>query len=255
MIRPLFRWCCMLALSVPALAWCAESLQNEVELGTSHDTLDKGYANWGSYYLDGAHRFGERHSVYGELRQTDRFNLRDREISGGYYHPLAASWTALLEASVSPDHQVLPKDSLFGQLQKTLDDGWGIHVGLRHSRYNLAASDMAVLTGERYWGSYRASYKFYLSKLEGAGAAPSHNLQFSYYYADHDSITLSLANGRQVESLGAGLGVLTTKVTNISLSGRHWLDPFWGLSYELISERQGDLYMRKGIRVGIRYAF
>lgn len=229
--------------------------QNEVELGSSYDALDKGYANWNSLYLDGSHRFGERHSIYGELRETQRFNLHDREISGGYYHPLDATWTALLEASVSPDHKVLPKDSLFGQIQKALDGGWDIQAGLRRSLYNTASVDMMALTGERYWGNFRAAYKLYLSKLQNAGIAPSHNGQLGYYYTERDNITLSLAKGRQVESLGSALGVLSTEVTTVSLAGRHWLDAGWGLSYEAIREQQGNLYTRKGIRIGLRHAF
>lgn len=228
---------------------------DEIEMGISHDVLDKGYANWNSFYLDGAHRFGERHSLYGELRRTQRFNLNDREISGGYYYPLGETWTLLVEASESPDHNVLPKNSLYGQLQKAFDGGWDVQAGMRRSQYNNASTSLMVLTGERYWGSFRAAYTFYLGKPEGAGAAPSHKGQLSYYYAERSYLTLGLANGRQVENLGAGLGVLTTDVSSTSLSGIHWLNSSWGVSYEAIAERQGDLYARKGIRFGLRHAF
>jgi YaiO family outer membrane protein len=239
----------------PAAAHAADSLPDEVELGFTHDALDKNHAPWNSVYLDGSHRFGDRNSVYGELRETDRFSLHDREVSGGYYLPLGASWTALVEASISPDHNVLPKDALFGQVQKSFDEGWDVQAGLRRSEYTTAGVDVWVLTGERYWGSYRAAYKLYLSKLESAGLAPSHNAQLSYYYTDRDNLTLSLAKGIQVESLGPALGVLSTDVTTVSLSGRHWLDAGWGVSYEAIQEREGTLYTRKGIRVGLRHAF
>ncbi len=103
-----------------------------------------------------------------------RFNQQDREISGGYYYPLSETWTGLIEASVSPDHKVLPRSSVFGQLQKAFDDGWNVQAGLRRTQYNTASTDLMVLTGERYWGNYRAAYKFYLGKPQGAGAAPSH---------------------------------------------------------------------------------
>lgn len=249
-----------LLLSPPlSLAADAPTTPNEAEMGFSHDALNKGYANWDSSYLDGSHQFGERHSIYGELREARRYNLTDREISGGYYHPLADTWTALLGASVSPDHHVLPKDSLLVQLQKALDGGWDVQAGLRRSLYNPSATaiatDIMALTGERYWGNYRAAYTLYLGKLQGSGTAPSHALQLSYYYADHSYCTLGGAKGRQAESLGSGLGVLLTEVSSTSLSGRHWLNPGWGLSYEAIVEHQGNLYTRKGIRLGLRHAF
>ena len=232
-----------------------QALPDEVELGASHDALDKGYADWSSYYVDASHRFAERHSVYGELRETSRFNLHDREISGGYYYPLDPTWTALLEASASPDHFVLPRESLFGQLQKSFADGWDIQAGFRRSQYNTAPTDLMVLTGERYWGNFRASYKLYLGKTTGSGAAPSHNVQLAYYYTGRDFFMASLSKGRQLENLGPGLGVLITDVSSASLSGRHWLNAVWQLSYEALEERQSNLYTRKGIRLGIRYAF
>lgn len=245
-------------LLVPLVAQAADlpaGTDNEIEMGFSHDALNQGYANWDSGYLDGLHRFGERRSIYGELRETRRFNLHDREISGGYYHPLGDTWTALVEASLSPDHNVLPKDSMFGQVQKAFDGGWDVQAGLRHSQYNIAATNVLVLTGERYWGNYRAAYTLYLGRLQGAGVAPSHMGQLGYYYAEHSYLTLGFTKGRQVESLGAGLGVLTTEVTGTSLSGRHWLNPSWALNYEAIVEHQGQLYSRKGIRFGLRRAF
>lgn len=245
-------------LLAPQLVQAADSpaaQADEAELGYSHSALSNGYANWNSLYLDAAHRFGERQSIYGELRETQRFNQTDREISGGYYHPLSETWTALVEASLSPDHHVLPQDSIFGQLQKSLEGGWDIQAGMRHTQYNLAATDMMVLTGERYWGNYRAAYTLYLARLQGAGTAPSHSGQLSYYYAEHSYLTLVLTKGRQAESLGPGLGVLLLDVTGVSLSGRHWLNSAWGVSYEAITEHQGNLYTRKGIRLGLRYAF
>jgi YaiO family outer membrane protein len=189
------------------------------------------------------------------MRETQRFNLKDREVSVGYYHPLSDTWTALAGASVSPDHQVLPKNSVFGQLQKAFDGGWDVQAEWHRSQYTAISTDLMALTGERYWGNFRAAYKLYVGKPQGIGAASSHTAQLSYYYSDISYATFGLANGRQVESLGTGMGVLTTYVTSASLSGHHWMVPAWGLSYEAIAEHQGNLYLRKGIRVGLLHSF
>lgn len=227
----------------------------EVEAGYTQDTLDKGYANWSSLYLDASHRLRTRQSIYGELRETRRFDLRDREVSVGYYHPLNETWAGLIEASLSPEHNVLPKYALFGQLKKTLDSGWNMQAGVRHSRYNTASSDLMVLTGERYWGSFRGAYTLYLGKPQGAPTASSHAGQLSFYYAERNSVTLGLTQGRQVENLGSGIGLLITEVSSASLSGRHWLNADWGISYEATLEHQGSLYSRKGARFGLRRVF
>jgi YaiO family outer membrane protein len=248
----------ILLLSVPPAALADASspgASDEVEAGFSHYTLSNGYANWDSAYLDGAHQFGERHSIYGEVQQAQRFGLTDREVSGGYYHPLTQTLTALVEASVSPEHNFLAQHSVFGQLQAALGGGWDVQAGLRHSAYTQTATDVGVLTGERYWGPFRGAYRLYLAKLQGAGIAPSHVGQIAYYYSDRSNLTLAVARGRQAESLGPGLGVLLVDVRSVSLSGRHWFNPAWAVSYEALTESQGNLYTRKGIRLGLRYAF
>ena len=245
----------LLAPPISLAAELSKEAASEIELGLGRDMLDKGYENWNDAYLSGAHRFGERHSVFGRLRQIRHYGQHDREISGGYYYPLGEAWTALIEASVSPGHNVLPKNTLLGQLQKSFGDGWGAHAGYRRSWYNTESASLIMLTGERYWSDYRAAYTLYLGKLPGAATAPSHRGQINYYYSNRSAFTLGYAKGRQVESLGSGLGLLTNDVTSISLSGLHWLSPAWGISYEAIRERQGDLYTRKGVRVGLRHAF
>ena len=39
------------------------------------------------------------------------------------------------------------------------------------------------------------------------------------------------------------------------MTGLHWLDENWGLSWDLIFHEQGDAYRRGGIRVGLRRQF
>ncbi len=247
-----------LLFAAPLAALAAEpsaAPENEIEGGFSHYALTNSYANWDSTYVDAAHRFGDRQSLYGEVQEARRFNLTDREVSAGYYHPLGERWTALVEASDSPEHNFLAKNSVYGQLQASFAQGWDLQGGWRHSQYTFAYADLAVVTAERYWGSYRGAYTLYEGRVQGAGAAPSHKVLLAYYYADRSNVTLTLAQGRQAESLGPALGVLLVDVTTVSLSGRHWLNSAWGVTYEALTEHQGNLYSRKGIRLGLRYAF
>lgn len=250
-------WLLLLVLAAPlaARAEAPAPQATQAEAGFSHYALTNGYANWDSAYLDAAHQIGERQSIYGEVQQARRFNLVDREVSGGYYHPLTQRLTGLIEASASPEHNYLPQHSVFGQLQAALGDGWDVQAGLRHSAYTQSSTNVTKLTGERYWGSFRAAYHLYLARLQGSGTAPSHVGQLAWYYSDHSNVTLAVARGRQAESVGPGLGVLLVDVRSVSLSGRHWLNPAWAVSYEALSESQGNLYTRKGVRLGLRHAF
>ena len=96
----------------------------EIEGGSSYEDLDNDFKYWRSVYLEGVHRFAPREVIYGQVRETERFAQRDQELLGGFYYPLADTWTTLVEANASPSHHILAKWSVFGQLEKTfLEDG------------------------------------------------------------------------------------------------------------------------------------
>ncbi|MBX3651967.1 MAG: YaiO family outer membrane beta-barrel protein [Burkholderiales bacterium] len=229
--------------------------RNDLEIGYSRETLSNNLPDWTSSYLLASHRFGKRHVLYGGLRETRRFGLADSEVHAGLYYPLAASWTVQVEGSVSPTHEVLPRHSVYGQLQKSLPGGWGVGFGVRHNEYTLSGSNVVSVLAERYWGNFRGAYTLYSGRPEGASSGSSHRLQLSYYYADRSSVGVSYTDGREVENVGPPRGVLASDVRNWTLSGQHWLTPAWALTYDLVNHEQGNLYRRQGLRLGIRHSF
>jgi YaiO family outer membrane protein len=229
--------------------------RTEAEIGFTRETLTNNLPDWKSVYFEAVHRIRDRHTLYGGLRETERFGLNDTEVHSGLYYPLGTTWTSLVEGSVSPTHQVLPRYSLFGQLQKSLPGGWGVGLGLRHSEYSQIGANIVSLLAERYWGNFRGAYTLYSGRPEGASSASSHRFQLSYYYDDRSSIGLSYSTGREVENVGLPRGVISTGVQNLTLSGRHWFAPNWALTYDLFNQEQGTLYRRRGLRLGIRHSF
>jgi YaiO family outer membrane protein len=228
---------------------------SEVELGASREQLSGGRADWSSLSLEGVHRFAPRQTLYGGVRETERFSLRDTEVWAGYYHPLGPDWTALVEASASADHRVLARHSVFGQLSRRLPGGWNLSAGLRHSEYTNSGVNLLVLGTERYWGDFRAGYTLYAGRPESAQTGVAHRLSFSYYYGEGSSVGISGTAGREVENVGPPAGITSTEVRNLSLTGRHWFTPDWGLSWDLVAHEQGKLYRREGFRLGLRYRF
>lgn len=241
----------LLIVAAPALA---QPERSELEAGIAHENLDKGRADWESIYLYGSHKFAQRKVAYGGLRGTRRFDKDDAEALGGFYYPLGETWTGILEASVSPTHEILPKWTLFGQVEKQLGAGWGIHLGLRHSEFNDTGSNVGALTLERYFGNYRAAYSAYLGMPEGGGSAVTHRVALNRYYGDRNSVGISYITGKEVENVNS-IGVVTTDVESVVLSGVHWFAPRWAVSFDLLVHEQGDLYTRQGVRLGLRHLF
>ncbi len=247
-----------IAVFVIGSVCCAEELKyplTEVETGFGHETLTNNLPNWSAAYLDFSRRIADRHTIYGGLREIRRFGLTDTAGTVGFYYPLGATWTSVLEASVSPSHHVLPKYALFGQMQKTLANGWAASAGLRHSEYDRSIVDVFSASAERYWGSWRGAYTLYASKPQGASSAAAHRLQLTHYYGDRNFVAVNYTTGREVENVGPPTGVRSTDVNGWTLSGRHWLSSTWALTYDLVSHEQETLYRRKGLSLGVRHSF
>ena len=192
----------------------------EIEAGATYEHLTNDNPDWRSLYLDAMQPFAPRQTLYGTVRETERFDLRDFELAAGYAHPFGASLTAVIETSYSPDHNVLAENSVFGQLYWTVGGGWVLNGGGRFSSYT--DSDARVLTAgvERYFGQYRAAYTYYNGKPEDAPSASSHRVTFDYYYFEERSrIGLAVSWGREVENVGPPTGVITTDVRSISIVG------------------------------------
>ena len=226
-----------------------------IEVGSSLETLDKGYTDWRSNYIEAEKKLGERHSVYGSLLETNRFNMHDTQVQGGIYYPLSSRWTLLAEGNASSTHNVLAKNSALGQIQYSLVEGWGVHFGLRHTNYNSALTNTVLVTGERYWSDYRAAYTQSVSTLAGTGSVSNGQIQLAKYYDDRSSVGIGFSHGSEIDNLGATLGIVVTPVQYFGLIGRHWFDRDWAASYELATSKQGSFYTRNTFRLGLRRQF
>ncbi len=245
---------CTTAIAQDKPAAPAEPKNVEIELSTSYERLNHGFAPWFSLSLDVSKKLANRRVIYGALRETNRFSLRDQEVMGGVYIPLGKRWLAQVEASVSPSHRVQAKWSAFGQIGRELGRGWVAQAGFRRTAYNQTNANLSIVTIERYWKKYRGAYSLYVAQLPGVGVSTSHSLQANYYYRERNSIGVTVAAGQELTNLGAR-GLLRTEARGVALSGRHDLNRRWTLNYDLNWNRQGDIYTRKGARVGFRFHF
>ena len=229
----------------------------DVEGGATYENLTNGRDAWKSVYLEAARQFARRQTLYGYVRETDRFGFRDNELMLGYSQPLGEKWTALVEGTYSSDHNVLAQNSIYGQLAYAFSGGWVASGGARHSEYTTSGVNMLVGNVERYWSSFRAGYTVYNGRPEGSGSATAQRLSMDHYYGgdDRSRVGVSVAWGREVENQGPPVGIITSDIRDVTLTGRHWLNSSWAVSWDAWWHEQGDLYTRTGGRVGLRYRF
>lgn len=245
----------LLAATLPLVSHAGDYPSSELEAGYTFDSLNNGYANWRSAYLEGARELGKNHTVYGTLRKTDRFNERDSEAMAGWYYPLAKNWIMQAQGSYSPTHNILARWSGLAQLGHVFEGGWGAYLGASHREYSAALTNAGIFTLEKYWSNYRIAYINTTTALAGSGSADSSRIQFTRYYGGRNSIGLDLSDGNEIDNIGPPLGILKSHVRAIDLRGRHWISRNWAAAYEIGTVRQGNFYTRNIFRLGLRHRF
>lgn len=232
----------------------AAPIRYEWEAGLSHEQLTRGLPSWRSRYLTGERRGPERELYYGGLRETERYALSDREAHLGAALPAGSHAGVQLEAGFSDTHRVLPVRYGAVHLHYSPVSGWVLGGGWRRTVYDLGLTRVFHFGVDRYVGNERFSYTLYDGGPDGSGLSPSHRWQWAHNYGERSWIGIALTQGRETESLGAS-GFLTSRVSGMSLSGRHDLAPDWALTWDAGSLRQGDAYTRNGVRLGLRRVF
>lgn len=231
------------------------SSTTEVSVDYAIESLTNGRGNWHEGSLNVIHKFSPRKVLYGTYRETSRFRARDREARVGLYQPLNRKWTIVAEASASPTHKVLPKWSAMAQIERAFPKGWIAQAGFRRTELDEAKVNISKLGLEKYWGLNRAAYTFSINNLQETGTTTSQRIQYNRYYSgESSSVGVSFAFGREIEKVGPD-AVLQSRIFNVSVSGKHRLRDRWGLNYGYTFHRQGALYDRKGLRIGIHYKF
>ncbi|ABC83285.1 YaiO family outer membrane beta-barrel protein [Anaeromyxobacter dehalogenans] len=240
----------LLPLAVPAAS--------TVELSQGAEALSGDRPAWRTSALDLAWT-GDRDRALaagGSLREASRF--RQDDVEGALWAQAAVAGVVLgVEGSASPTWEFLPRWSAGARAERGLGAGWIASLGGRLLRYDgeLGASTVALATLglERYFGRWRAAASGTAAGLHGAWSG-SGRLALDLYYGERARVGVSVAAGRELESLGAG-EVLRTDVLGAAVTGVHPFSARWALTWDLTAQRQGELYTRVGGRLGVRRSF
>ena len=229
--------------------------ETQIEIGGDYEFISKNRPDWQTYYFSLTHKFSTGQVVYGTASAVRRFEITDPNFMVGFFTPLnkSRSWMATFEAAGSPNHEILPTTSFYGQLERKFAKAWLVHAGLRHNDYPSDTVNIGVFGAEKYFKAYRGAYNLYVAHLNGKGTALSHSFQGNYYYGERNSVGAGFAFGQEIESVPFGL--IRTDVLEFSFTGRHWMNNRWGFSFVALWHRQGIAYTRSGAQIGLLMRF
>lgn len=226
--------------------------RRSIVLTGRYDRLDRGYDDWRAWRLDAAATGGERVGVTGALFTESRFGLDDHGVELGLVVPLRAGWTLQPQLGAVPDAQFLPQRFADLRLERVFGAGWVGAASLRRSDYRDVRVERLALGVERYVGAWRAGYTANVTRLRGTHAV-GHDLRLARGYGDGGEVGVQFATGREDALLGTQ--VVASDVRAWSIGGRHPLSAAWALRWNAGHVRQGALYARDGIALGLERRF
>ena len=257
---PATNWAAVVNPPPPVLAPTTKPL--DVQLGFSYDKLDNGFADWHSVYVLAIKTLGPRENVYGKAESTEEFSFTDQQYTGGVNYPLNPRLSALVQVSFSPQHRVLPRYSLLGQLGYGLGAGFGIDVGVRHSDFDLGRVDTEYATLSKRFKQFLPSYTISLSEGANGGAVATNGVGLAYFYGGRNVAGIELSRGKTPVNFGpvggtAGQpsGVITSDTTDVDLGGLHWVAPLWAVAWDVGYHDLSGFYIRHSISLGVRRRF
>jgi YaiO family outer membrane protein len=200
--------------------------------------------------------FAPRILFSGGTYTSRRFASGDYDFRLGMHRPAGQNIAALAEPSIHSLHDTLPRYTLHTHMTRRLPGGWGLGFGVRQTEYNFATTNLLALSAERSFGNFRGAYTLYSNRVEGSPNGSAHRFELSYLYGDRNTIGLAYTTGRDIDNIAPSPGLAISDVRDWTLSGRHWLSPNWALTYDVLSQEQGPLLLRRqGLRFGVSRSF
>ncbi len=243
-------------LSLAACAGGALAGPLAFEAAQTVENLSAGLSDWRNTELSALWRGPAGGSANGTLRRTERFDLADRQAEAGAALPLAPFWRAEAEVAASDTHRVLPQWQWRGRVWREGVAGWNLALGAGRTLYRnpglTQGNATAQAQAEHYLGPWRFAWTGAATRLDGGGVSSAQVWRLDWYASDALSIGGLLAFGRELENL-PGRGVVSSSVRGAALKASYAWAPNWSISGEAAGHRQGALYERYGLRIGVRY--
>lgn len=246
------RRACIVCAAAALVAQPALGIETVGRMSGALEQLSNGSPGWREYTAGVQLRYGARHLLDLAGSDVHRFGLRDSQFGASYTLPFSNALTATLDANVSTSHRVLARHSAGGALQFEFAPAWLAHGGARTSKYESDTVNGFQVALEHYFSSYSVLLGWRPTRAFGETVHGA-EARLGYYYGERNSLTLIAAAGEEAASVPGG--VVLTDVRSLALTGRHWLNQQWALTWGASYAHQGSLYTRKGLNAGIAYVF
>lgn len=223
-----------------------------VEAGANVDALTRDRGAWDREALTVFARGSTAQSVYAQVSDERRFGATDPGYGAGATSALLPNLIADAEASFSPTHVNVPENVLGGGFDIRMSHGYGVQTHFEQRNYPMQIAGITTLGADRYVGSDRFSVGVALAHLSGVpGTALSEQVRFARYLAC-DEEAFSIADGRDVETVGPARGLAVYHAISYDASDVHWISPRFGIVAGVGWNVLLGAYNRLEVRLAVR---
>jgi len=237
---------------VSAMPLLASANSGWVELSTDYQDFTKGFQSAQTHTLAASLK-QEGRTIFGEISDYHRGNVRDLPITLGAYQAITSTGSLHVEGTWTSNPVIKPKHQQYVGWYQSLPQGWTIEPAYQWTQFNTVDVERASVVVEKYWRDYRLVYGAARVTLADDSAF-NHRVQVDWFYRDQNKLSAGFAFGDDQEVLPSGQ-VIQTPVRNYFIAGAHSLTPEWQMLWQLQQTDQGDVYRQQGARLGIRYQF
>ncbi|MFC5462124.1 YaiO family outer membrane beta-barrel protein [Massilia niabensis] len=242
----------LLAAAAALAALPAQAAETVARVSAASEQLSNGSPGWREVGVGMQLRYGPRQVLDLAGADVHRFGLHDSQFAASYSLPLSNVLTATVEGNASATHRVLARHAFGAALQFEFAPAWLLHGGARTSKYDSGTVNGFQVALEHYFSSWSVLLGWRPTRAFGE-TVHSAELRANHYYGERNAIGLIAAGGEEAASVPGG--VVLTDVRSLALTGRHWVNPRWALTWGASYARQGSLYTRKGLNAGVQYVF
>jgi len=230
------------------------SAGTRASLGSSYERLSDSKGEWRAATLDLDHPVTADVRVFAGLHAEERFGVRDGQLALGFVRRFDSGWAAAVGADVAPDATVLPKAAYQVEVGRPVTSNTSLSLRARHARHETVTVNVVAATADVSAGDHRFAYSLTATRPTDLDTSFGHSLRVSRDYGSGSHVSLALAHGEEAETIAPGR-VLVTRVDALALMGVHWKSAAWGGAWEIGWHRQGDLYYRMRVRLGLEHRF
>lgn len=222
-----------------------------VELRAGVDALSDGYAGWNEQEVRIDHRVTGRSGAGFSIARLSRFDRVDRRVTVDASLAVARRATLAIEGELSPTHAAVPRYGAEARVHASLGAGWGVEVGAGQRHFTDATLRRGVVTLERYWGRWLVAYAASRGHLSGVAGTSGHVVRLTRFVFARNDVSVGLFTGREAETVADG-NVLVMRVRGAAIWGDVPLSSRVAVTYRGSRTRQGDLYQRNSISLGLQ---